>query len=142
MIGTRIREARVAQQLSLSDVAVRAKISTATLSRIETEKQTLAFELFILLSKILRLSPRDLIGEDGEADGDGVDPLVRRISSLESAERVRVWRGLKEARRGERPKSRRLQVAALAQEIEELVAHLELIRDELAAVSVRVRRKR
>jgi transcriptional regulator with XRE-family HTH domain len=140
MIGARIREARLAQRLSLSDVAQKANISTATLSRIETEKQTLAFDLFLTLSNILRLPPQELVAAD---DSDGVEPLVNRIRSLEAGERAKVWRELTEARRAERPaKARRGDAEVLTQQVEELVAQIELLREELNEVRSKIRRKR
>ena len=141
MIGARIREARVARHLSLSDVARHANISTATLSRIETEKQTLAFDLFLTLSGILKLAPQDLVAEDNHG-GNAVEPLVNRIRSLEAGDRAKVWRELTEARRADRSRSRRGDTELLAQQVEELVAQIELLREELDDVRSKIRRKR
>jgi len=141
MIGTRIREARVSQNLSLSDVAGKAKISTATLSRIETDKQALAYSLFLTLSHVLKLAPQELVAEDEESV-DGVEPLAKRISALESEERTKIWRELTEARRTDRRSARGSDTAALSRQVEELVAQLELLREELAAVGQKIRRKR
>src|SRR5260370_23207973 len=141
MIGARIREARVSQHLSLSDVAGKAKISTATLSRIETDKQALAFSSFLTLSHITKLAPQDLVARDEES-GDGVEPLAKRISALESEERTKIWRELTEARRTDRRSARGRDAAAISRQVEELVAQLELRSEELASVGQKIRRKR
>jgi len=144
MIGENLREARLAQQRSLADVAKRAKISIATLSRIENEKQTLELGLFLTLAKLLDCSPKDLLGEDDEESGDGaaLDPLVRKIAAFEPGERTRLWRELAAARRTVRPKaSRRLEIRQLSQHVEELLAQVEFLRQELEIVHRRLRRR-
>jgi len=75
MVGERIRQTRQARRLSLNDVAERAKVSVATLSRIERDKQGLELGLFLLLCRILKASPQELIGVE---DGDNIDPLAVR----------------------------------------------------------------
>src|SRR2546425_8446417 len=93
VVGNRLRQARTARQLSLNDVAGRAKISVATLSRIERDKQGIDLGLFLTLSRILKAPPHDLLTADGDGR-DSVDPLVQRIASLDVAERARLWREL------------------------------------------------
>src|SRR6266550_1806691 len=93
VVGNRLRQARTARQLSLNDVAGRAKISVATLSRIERDKQGIDLGLFLTLSRILKAPPHDLLTADGDGR-DSVDPLVHRIASLDAAERARLWREL------------------------------------------------
>ena len=82
MIGENIRQARLAQDWSLADVAKKAKISVATLSRIETDKQTLELGLFLTLARILDRTPQDLLGSDGAPEGNRVDPLVKKVEAL------------------------------------------------------------
>ena len=77
VIGNRLRQARTARQLSLNDVAGRAKISVATLSRIERDKQGIDLGLFLTLSRILKAPPHDLL----TADGDGGTRLIRWCSA-------------------------------------------------------------
>jgi transcriptional regulator with XRE-family HTH domain len=144
MIGENLREARLAQQRSLADVAKRAKISIATLSRIENEKQTLELGLFLTLAKLLDCSPTELLGEEDGKSGKGaaLDPLVKKIAAFEPGERTRLWRELAAARRAVRPKApRRLELRQLSQHVEELLAQVEFLRQELEIVHRRLRRR-
>ncbi|HEX2121208.1 MAG TPA: helix-turn-helix transcriptional regulator [Thermoanaerobaculia bacterium] len=139
MIGEKIREARTAQQRSLADVAKKAKISIATLSRIETDKQTLDLGLFLTLAKVLDRPPNELLG-DSATEGNGVDPLVRKIVTIEAKERVHLWRELAVVQRAQSVKSRRLQMDQLAHQVEELLAQIDFMREELENVRRRLRR--
>ena len=143
MIGENIRQARLARQWSLSDVAKKAKISIATLSRIENDKQTLELRLFVQLADILECPPDQLLSqanEDGE-DASQVDPLAKKIATFKANERARLWRALAAAQRArlQRAKSRRLQLSQLAQHIEELVAQVDFLREELESVRTAIR---
>src|SRR6266550_457369 len=129
MIGERIRQTRQARRLSLNDVAGRAKISVATLSRIERDKQGLELGLFLLLCKVLKTSPRDLL-LDGDADSN-VDPLAVRIAALNHPERLKLWHDLADNRRGDRRTHMRERMRRLADEVEELLAQLEFVRVEM-----------
>jgi transcriptional regulator with XRE-family HTH domain len=141
MVGENIRHARVAQQRSLSDVAKKAKISIATLSRIENEKQTLELGLFLTLAKVLDRTPNDLLGEAAEDDSGRIDPLVKKIATFETNERTQLWRELAASRRIQKSsRNRRLQVRQLSQQVEELLAQVDFMRDELEAVAKRLRR--
>lgn len=139
MIGERLREVRETRGMSLTDVATKADISAATLSRIENAKQGLDFGLFLVLAKILAVAPGDLV--EGE-DGDGHDPLVGRIAQLSTGERARLWRDLAVARRNSRQKRNVRQRDTVSQQMEELFAQFEFIREELEAVRTNVRRRR
>lgn len=139
MIGENIRTARLTQQRSLADVAKKAKISIATLSRIENEKQTLELGLFLTLAKVLDRTPNDLLGEAGGAK-TGVDPMVKRIAAFESNERMQLWKELANAQRNQRLRTRRVQVNQLSQEVEELLAQIDFVREELESVRKRLRR--
>ncbi|HEV7919575.1 MAG TPA: helix-turn-helix transcriptional regulator [Thermoanaerobaculia bacterium] len=136
MIGEKIRHARQVQQLSLAQVAAKAKISAATLSRIETEKQNVELSLFLNLARILHVSANELLGEAAEAGAEG-DPLVRQIASLDSTERTRFWRDLSTARRQNRPQSMR----NVNQQIDELLAQVDFLREEIVAVRSRLKRR-
>lgn len=138
MIGDRIRQTRQARRLSLNDVAGRAKISVATLSRIERDKQGLELGLFLLLCKVLKTSPRELLVEGDEGE---VDPLAVRIASLNHTERVELWRELAAARRGEKRSAMRNRMRRLGDEVEELLAQLEFVRAEMESVHISVRKR-
>ncbi len=138
MIGERIRQTRQARQLSLNDVAGRAKISVATLSRIERDKQGLELGLFLILCKVLKTSPRDLL-LDGETDSN-VDPLAIRIAGLNHPDRLQLWQELAANRRGDRRGHMRARMRKLADEVEELMAQLEFVRAEMESFHSRVRK--
>jgi transcriptional regulator with XRE-family HTH domain len=140
MIGDRIRETRLSQQRSLTDVASKAKISAATLSRIENSKQGVDLGLFMAIADVLKVSPRDLL-DDGQPDDDvGHDPLVRRIFGMEQRERTQLWRDLAESVRGRKVK--RAQMGNLALQVEELLAQADFLREELESVRSRLRRRK
>jgi hypothetical protein len=65
--------------------------------------------------------------------------MVKKIAAFESAERTQLWRDLAEERRSQRPKSRRIQVRHLSQEVEELLAQFDFLRGELENVRKRLR---
>lgn len=138
-VGDRIRQARTARRLSLSEVASRADISIATLSRIERDKQGLDLGLFLILSSVLKAAPRDLIGDDA---GDKVDPLAVRIASLNHGDRVQLWRDLAEQRRSDGRSAMRSKLRKLVDEVEELLAQLEFVQAEMESVRAGVRRRR
>ncbi|MGH9424353.1 MAG: helix-turn-helix domain-containing protein [Thermoanaerobaculia bacterium] len=137
MIGNRLRSARQSRNLSLTELAVRAEISAATLSRIERDKQNLDLGLFLTLTRILKLPPREIL-DDVEED-EGLDSLVRAISGMPTSERARLWRSLaaERKRRQGRATHRRL----IATEVEELLAQVDFIRGEIEAVQKRLRRR-
>ena len=139
MIGERIRQTRQARRLSLNDVAGRARISVATLSRIERDKQGLELGLFLTLCKVLKTSPRDLLVE-GESDSN-VDPLAVRIAGLNHPERLQLWHDLAANRRGDRRSHMRARMRRLADEVEELMAQLEFVRAEMESFHTRMRRR-
>lgn len=139
MIGERIRELRHSQGRSLADVAGRAKVSVATLSRIENDKQSVDLGLFLVLAKVLEVTASDLLGNDDEDDGR-LDPLVRRIVSLETKKRTELWREMATERRAQRARARAARADA-AQHVEELLAQLDYLREELESVRKRVKRR-
>ncbi len=137
MIGDRIRQARLSREMSLTDLAHKADVSAATLSRIENEKQGLDLSMFLTLAKILKVAPHELLGER-EGESVGPDPLVVRISNLEPAERTKVWKGLTARRKkgtDDHASGRQLQ-----ERVEELIAQLDYLRGEMQNVLRRSRR--
>lgn len=139
MVGENIRHARVSQQRSLADVAKKAKISIATLSRIENDKQTLELGLFLTLAKVLDRTPVELIGDEEAVAGSKLDPMVQKIAAFEANERTQLWRELTVARRNGRAKSKRTPSHVLAQQVEELVAQFDFMREELENMRKRLR---
>ncbi len=139
IVGERLRGARQSQHFSLTDIATKAGISAATLSRIETNKQGIDLGLFLTLARILKAVPHELLG-DGEVENPS-DPLVRRIAALGAAERIRLWRELAAARRGVRNR-RKTGGAALNQQVDELVAQCEYLQQEIESVRVGLKRRR
>jgi transcriptional regulator with XRE-family HTH domain len=114
-------------------------MSAATLSRIENDKQGLELGTFLLLAKILKCLPTDLIGADGNPNNDTLDPAMRELSVLSSAERIRLWRRLATEARGDKVQDRRSATRHLAQQVEELLAQLEYVQAEVETVRKRLR---
>jgi transcriptional regulator with XRE-family HTH domain len=131
MIGTRLRDARLSRSLSLTELANKAHISAATLSRIENEKQGLDLAFFLLLARLLKVPPADLLGIRPEEEQQ---PLVDQISALSSADRTHLWRELAKTARNERTSRRNGQSAVLSQDVDELLAQVEFMREEIEAV--------
>jgi transcriptional regulator with XRE-family HTH domain len=144
LIGERIREVRLAQSRSLADVAGHANISVATLSRIENDKQSVELGLFVELAHILNVSANDLLdAAHAQANGNGsIDPLVRRISALGPRERLELWRDLATERRSQqKKKTKGSESRQMAQQVEELLAQLDFLREELEGVRKRIKRR-
>jgi transcriptional regulator with XRE-family HTH domain len=140
MVGEKLREARVAQRLSLAEVAGRAHVSAATLSRIERDKQALDVGLFLVLAEVLRTAPVELLDPHDEA-GDRTDPLVTRLASMQTKERTDMWKELTAERLDQRQRGHR-SVRVVAQEVEELLAQIDFLRGEVEAVRSRLGRGR
>lgn len=128
MVGERLREVRQRRQLSLQEVAAQAKISAATLSRIETSKQAVDVSTLLQLSDILGCRAATLV-EDGGAH-DERTLLIEKLSTLDSASRMEIWRGLAEERRS-RDSGRKGDTRQLSGQIDELLAQLDLLRAEI-----------
>lgn len=135
MLGNRIREARQSRRLSLNDVASRAKISVATLSRIERDKQGVDLGMFMTLSRALKMSAHDLLGD---TDGDSSEPIAARIAALTSRDRITFWRDLA-AERSKQRTARREAVKKLTDQVDELLAQIEFLHSEIEAVQKRLR---
>ena len=135
MVGDRIREVRNARQLSLTDVSVKAGVSVATLSRIENNKQGLDLDLFLLLARILRIDPNDILDDSQRG---AAEPIAQKINALRSVERVRFWKELSTASRDRR--EGRSRGSDLAGHVDELLAQIDYIRDELLLIRKSVRK--
>lgn len=142
MIGERIRQIRQSQDRPLSDIATKAKISVATLSRIENDKQAVDLELFLILARVLKVSPNELLAADGLDGEDGADPLARRIAILEPKDRAELWRDLAAERRAQRGRKSTAQVQQLTQQVEEMLAQIDFLREELESMRSKMKKKR
>lgn len=136
MIGERLRDARQNQQLSLTQVATRANISAATLSRIENEKQGLGIQMLFALSRILGVSPEAMIGESGPGTSTGEKELAQQISDMHPADRTRLWRELASCRRS--PARNRASRHEATARLEELLAQIDFLRQEIEAIKLRL----
>jgi transcriptional regulator with XRE-family HTH domain len=139
MIGERLRAARLAQDRSLADVAGKAQISVATLSRIENDKQSVDLGLFLSIADVLQVSAQQLIAEQGQ--GTNGDPLARRIAALGSRERLELWQDLAEERRTQRGKRRGAEMRQVGQQVDELLAQIDFLREELESIRKRMKRR-
>ena len=136
MIGEKIRELRQAQGRSLADVAGKAKISVATLSRIENDKQSVDLGLFLVLAKVLQVAAHEILAP--EEDGNGKDPLARRIAMLETKQRTELWREVAAERRAQRGRNSRQDAG---QQVEEMLAQIDFLREELETVRKRIKKR-
>lgn len=136
MIGEKIREVRQAQGLSLADIAGKAKISVATLSRIENDKQSVDLGLFLVLAKVLQVAAHELLEPEEEGNGN-VDPLARRIAMLETKKRTELWRDVAAERRLQRTRGR----IDATQQVEEMLAQIDYLREELETVRKRMKKR-
>ncbi|HEX6096969.1 MAG TPA: helix-turn-helix transcriptional regulator [Thermoanaerobaculia bacterium] len=127
-VGETLRRLRAERAFSLATVAERAGISVATLSRVETNKQSLEVGLLVTLAGILGVSAAEILGGEQE----NVDSLSRRLAALPAAERAQVL--LKSAR----PRSG----SELGSALDGLVSTVEVLRDELLSVQHALRRRR
>lgn len=135
MYGSRLRDARLSQRLSLQEVAEQAGISTATLSRIETAKQALDVDTMIQLARILRVRPADLV--DDSDPRSTREELVQRLRALDPKTRSEMWQELAAVRRSEKEKRRHADLLSI--EIEELLSQIDFLRAEVEAVKRRIR---
>lgn len=138
MVGMKLRETRLAQKRPLADVAAKASISVATLSRVETDKQSIDLGLFLTLARVLGIAPAELLAPSEEQHGTA--PLARRIVQLGSRKRLELWQTLASEARQARP-ARRPTAADVSHQVEELLAQIEFLREELQAMRKQVRKR-
>ena len=136
MIGEKLREVRQSQGRSLAEVAAKASISVATLSRIETEKQSIDVQLLLLLTGVLGIATSGMFS-DGTGHSNG-GSLAKQIVALDPRQRGELWRQVAIERRAQRATVRR-GPQKIAEQIEELLEQLEVMREELEAIRARVR---
>ena len=69
------------------------------------------------------------------------DPLARRIAALDPRERQELWRELAAERRIARKQKRGAEVRQVALHVEELLAQVDFLREELEAVRKRIKKR-
>jgi transcriptional regulator with XRE-family HTH domain len=126
--------------MSLADVAGEAHVSAATLSRVERDKQAIDVGLFLTLARVLNAAPAELL-VDEPAGEDSDHTLAARIAAMQARERTQLWRQLRDERRQSRQR-RRADVRVVAAEVEELLAQMDFLREEIEAVRIRLGNKR
>jgi transcriptional regulator with XRE-family HTH domain len=132
-VGETLRRLRTERELSLASVAEKAQISVATLSRVETNKQTIDVHLLVTLARILEVPAGEILGDDG--DTNDVDAVSRKLAQLAPADRTRAY--LQAARRRS--------AKEVSSTLDDLLSTVDLLRDELLSVQRAVggsRRKR
>jgi len=126
--------------LSLADVAGEAHVSAATLSRVERDKQAIDVQLFLTLARVLNTTPAELLVEENEGENsDGA--LATRIAAMQSRDRTQLWRDLGDERRESRQR-KRADMHTVAAEVEELLAQMDFLRQEIEAVRARLGKRR
>lgn len=138
MVGGRIRELRQSQGRSLADVAGKASISVATLSRIENDKQSVDLAIFLTLARVLDVSAAALLQDEEERQSGG-NPLAQQISILETKKRAELWRDLATVRRTSK-RSRASSASEISHQVEELLAQMDFLREELDTVRKRIKK--
>lgn len=128
-VGDVLRRFRLERQLSLATVAAEAGVSVATLSRVETNKQSVDVALLVDLARILGVATSDLL--DGQGDHTDTTFLARQLGALRASERTKVF--LEASRRG-KPKE-------LHSTVDDLLLTIDVLRDELLLVRREVRRR-
>lgn len=131
-VGEAIRRLRVEQQLSLARVAVKAGVSVATLSRVETNKQSVDVGLLERLADILGVTAGAILGEANGDGHDGAEELAHRLSLLSAPERTRIFLS---ASRSRDPR----QIGAL---LDDLLSTVDLVREELLQVQRNMKRRK
>ena len=126
--GEILRRLRTERSLSLARVAERAGISIATLSRVETNKQSLEVDLLVTLAGIFGVSAAEILGGDEE----NAESVSRRIAALPASERAKL---LLESAGPRRDKD-------LHATLEGLVSTVEILREELLSVRRGLGRRR
>jgi transcriptional regulator with XRE-family HTH domain len=130
IVGENLRRIRGERQLSLADVAEKARISVATLSRIETSKQNFDVEVLLTLAGILGVSPAEILGVTN--GHDDTHELTHALSRLRTADRTRVFLD----------SSRRRKPQDAAARVDDLLLTIDLLREELVEVQRAVRRRK
>ncbi|HSN68423.1 MAG TPA: helix-turn-helix domain-containing protein [Thermoanaerobaculia bacterium] len=122
-IGDRLREARRQRHLSLQQVARCAGISAATLSRIETSKQSLDIQLLMRVADTLGASPAEFLN----GGDDPLRELQHALGRLAPDARSILWATL--ADNASHPDEQ--STVPLRNRLSEVLAQLDLLRAEV-----------
>ena len=120
--------------MSLNDVSAAAGISAATLSRIETAKQGVDVEMLVTLAKVLHVSAAQVL--DSSHHSDGEESLVAALSTLSYEEQTRIVVAAGRQRPAHGPR------AQLENQLDTLLATIDLIREELRDIQRQTHRRR
>lgn len=124
-IGDRLREARRKRRLSLQQVAHAAGISAATLSRIETSKQSLDIQLLLRVAETLGAPAAEFL-----SGGDSVGEVQRALERLAPEDRSALWMTLaKQVRDAGNDEQ-----DPIPDRFAEMIAHLDLLRAEVESM--------
>jgi transcriptional regulator with XRE-family HTH domain len=121
--------------MSLSAVAADAGISTATLSRIETEKQSIDVTLLLDLARVLEVSPAEMLGVENNGHEDVENNLIAALAALPYQRRMHILAAANKRSRRRTPEHLQVQIDAL-------MATLDLLRDELGELHRQASRRR
>lgn len=130
-VGENLRRVRSDRQMSLTAVASEAGISAATLSRVETGKQSLDVSLLLTLARILGVPAGEMLAQR-EAEDD-LGSVTRRLAELPPSDRTRAFLEASHSRRNSK------QLGAV---VDDLLSTIDVLREELMNVHRRIRRGR
>jgi len=129
-IGQALRSARVARDMSLSDVARLAGVSVATLSRIETGKQSVDVALFVRVAASIGVDPGSLLN----GHGSPIKDCARALASCTPAELMQIF-----VRAGKQSRKRDGGESVHAQ-LDGLIAAVDLMIEEVSELRKRTRK--
>lgn len=121
-IGPTLRRLRTQRNASLADIARKAQISVATLSRIETNKQSVDVALLLTLARVLGVPVAHILGSGDEEIN--LDAVAAQLAALSPDARVKVYRDSSPARR----------TKDLQPVLDELISGVDLLREQLLEV--------
>ncbi|HSP33458.1 MAG TPA: helix-turn-helix transcriptional regulator [Thermoanaerobaculia bacterium] len=121
-VGPTLRRLRTDRDIALVAVAEQAGISVATLSRVETNKQSIDVALLFTLARILGTSPADILNSGD--DREDIESLSRRVAALPPEARTKVFRKSSASR-----KPKQIQPV-----LDELISTVDMMREELLTV--------
>ena len=130
--GRALRNARLAHRLPLSEVAAEARISVATLSRIENEKQSIDVGLFLRLATIVGANPVAVLSGSDEPHETPRD-LARLLAARTAAELAEIFADTTRHAHRTRPRE------PIALQFESVLAAVDLLIEEIRELRKRSR---